>query len=108
MANPFKHFIFKVANMRSEQRFIIYPYAGGDECTLQSDKRFCRLNLRTGKGIINAKNQNHANSISLAMHPIEFVMPDKVLTQIKSYLWNNSGVISNGILHIENKELYSI
>lgn len=103
----FKHFSFKVANMRTEQSFIIYPYSGGDECMLQSDKRFCRLNLRTGGGIINSKNENYANSIKLAMSPLPFTMPENVLIEIKAYLWNNNGVISNGVLSIENKELYS-
>lgn len=105
---PFKQFTFQVANMRKEQEFTIYPYDGGDYCYLQSDKRFARLNLRSGIGIINGKNENYANSIKMQMNPVPFTMPENVLTEIKSYLWNNSGLVKGSVVIIENKELYSI
>lgn len=103
----FKRFDFKVANMRNEQDFVIYPYNGGDIVNLQSDKRFIQLNIRTGEGIINSKNDNYANSIKLAISPLPFKMPENVLTDIKAYLWDNSGIQSTSVLSIENKELYS-
>lgn len=50
-----KHYSFKAGNMNKEQSFILYPYDGGDYIYLQSDKRFARVNLKTGIGIMNKR-----------------------------------------------------
>jgi hypothetical protein len=46
----FKSLNLKVANMRAEQEFTLYPYAGGEIVHLQSDKRWVELNLKSGEG----------------------------------------------------------
>ena len=99
----------KVANMKKEQEFTLYPYSGGDDIYLQSDKRFARVNLRSGKGIIDSKNHNYPNGITLSMSSLPFDLPTDIQTKIQEHLWNNSGVqkLHGGILEIENKELFS-
>ena len=104
-----KDYSFKVANMKKEQEFTLYPYSGGDTILLQSDKRFMRANLRTGAAIINATNRNYANSIHLAMEPLKCQLPDDIKTKIQGFLWHNDGKEGNisGIMFFENKTLFS-
>jgi hypothetical protein len=104
-----RDYTFKAANMKKEQEFTLYPYTGGDYIYLQSDKRFSRVNLRTGAGIINAKNRNYANSIHLQLEPLPFTLPEDIKLKIQGYLWHNEGKEGNisGICFFENKELFS-
>jgi len=61
-------FDMKVEGMKLPQDFIVYPMNAGDtSIRIQSDKRFGRLNLSTGEGIMNKKNVNNASSIHLSM-----------------------------------------
>lgn len=99
----------KVANMKKAQEFTLYPYDGGDNIFLQSDKRFIQANLRTGEGFINKTSQNYANSLSLILNPLPFSLPEDIKLKIQSYLWHNEGRNGNigGVLYFENKELFS-
>lgn len=100
-----KRFFMKVANMRKEQDFILYPYNGDDKICIQSDGRFAIVSLSTGRGIIDSKNHNYPNSITLTRSNISFEMPENILNDIKEYLKINSGIQKEfGILNIENKE----
>ena len=81
----------KVANMRKPQEFLLYPYKGGDEIILQSNKRIIRLNLRTGKAVINQKNRENCGFPDLVMNPFTFEFPKNELTEIKKHLWENEG-----------------
>lgn len=104
-----RDYTMQVANMRKAQDFTLYPYTGGDEILLQSDKRFARVNLRTGEGIIDSKNHNYPNSITLAMSGVKFQLPDDIKTKIQGFLWHNKGKDGNikGVVTFENKELFS-
>lgn len=104
-----RHYTFKVANMRNEQEFILYPYSGGDIINLQSDKRFMQVNLKTGEGIINGSNKNYANSIAMQMNPVKCQLPEDIKTKIQADLWHNDGKEGdiNGIVFYENKQLFS-
>lgn len=95
--------------MRNEQDFILYPYTGGDTILLQSDKRFARINLRTGEGIISAKNEQYANSQKLAFSNLPCTLPETVKTAIQEYLWHNNGKDGNvaGVMSYANKPLFS-
>ena len=103
------YYTLKVANMRKPQSFILYPYKGGEDINLQSDKRFAQVNLKTGEGYINGQNDNYANSMSLILNPVKFQLPEDIKTQIQAYLWHNEGKEGNmgGIMFYENKELFS-
>jgi hypothetical protein len=104
-----KHVKIKVANMRKEQDFILYPYSGGDTIHLQSDGRFAQVNLRTGAGIIDSKNHNYPNSITLALSHLKFELPEPVKTELQAYLWHNDGKEGNikGVMFFENQQLFS-
>lgn len=56
------------AGMRKPQDFIVYPMQdSGERITIQSEHRFGRLDLATGKGILSANKTQYANSIWFAM-----------------------------------------
>lgn len=99
----------KVANMRNEQSFTIYPYDGDDYVLLQSSKRMMRINLRTGEGVINSRNeQNGAYFYHVTMAPLRFKVDDVVLLALKEYFWNNEGKDGGGsVISWANKKLYS-
>ncbi len=107
--NGFSSIVLKLANMRGEQDFTIYPYKGGDTITIQSDKRFARLNLRTGEGVINKKNeQNGAYGHHLVFSAIPCSLPAEALTSLQSFLWHNEGKDGgNAVISWENKELFA-
>lgn len=98
----------KIANLKKEQEFTLYPYTGGDIIYLQSDKRFIRANLKTGEAVINAKNRNYANSVYLQIEPLKCTLPEDVKLKIQAYLWNNEGKDGNinNVVFYENKELF--
>lgn len=102
-------YTLKVANMKKPQEFTLYPYNGGDDIQLQSDKRFIQANLRTGEAYINKFSQNYANSLSLILAPLKFTLPDDIKLKIQSYLWHNEGKQGNigSVLFFDNKELFS-
>ena len=105
-----KHVTLKVANMRKEQSFILYPYSGGDLIFLQSDKRWITANLRTGEGKINDRNKNYPNRYDLIFNALDIKLPDEIKTELQAYLWHNNGEDGNinGVVSFENKELFSI
>lgn len=105
-----KKYVMKVANMRKEQSFTLYPYTGGDEIFLQSDSRWIEANLRSGEAKILASNQNYPNRWSMmAKGHIAFKLPEETLKEIQSFLWHNEGKdgkIGN-VLSWANKPLFS-
>lgn len=53
--------------MRKAQDFIVYPMQdSGTIISIQSDHRFGRLDLETGRGILSANRAQYANSMHLA------------------------------------------
>ena len=107
--NGFSSIVLKLANMRAEQSFTIYPYKGGDEIQIQSGKRIARINLRTGEGAINPKNeQGGAYFHHLAFSAIPCKLPAEALTSLQSLLWHNEGKDGgNAVISWENKELFA-
>lgn len=97
--------------MQKAQEFTLYPYSGGDNIILQSDKRIMKANLRTGNAIINAKNrQGGAYFHHLSLEPLKCQLPEEIKNEIQSYLWHNEGKEGNinGCVQFENKELFSL
>lgn len=107
--NGFLSINLKVANMRNEQNFTIYPYNGGDTINLQSSKRFIILNIRNGEGKINRRNeQNGAYSIHVQMSSISFQLEEEIKIAFQKYFWENEGKQGGGtVIKWEEKELFS-
>jgi hypothetical protein len=100
--------VLKVANMKKEADFVIYPYSGGDTIYLQSDKRWIEANIRTGAAKIIKKGVEYANSWKmLFIGHIDFELPSEAVTSIQNHLWNNSGLQGSTVMKYENKELFS-
>ena len=59
--------------------------------------------------IINGKNKNYANSISMQMDPAPIQLPENIKTEIQGFLWHNEGKAGNiaGVVQFENKSLFS-
>ena len=107
--NGFISITLKLANMRNEQDFTIYPYSGGDLITIQSSKRIARLNIKDGKSSINKKNeQGGAYFVHLQMDCIEFVLNQSIIQVFQKYFWENQGQQGGGnVIKWDNKELFS-
>lgn len=105
-----KSYKMKVANMRNEQDFILYPYDGSDSIILQSDKRICRVNLKTGEGVINAKNVNYPCFAVMQMSRLKMQLPENIKAEIQAFLWHNEGQDGHfkNVMSWENKELFTI
>jgi hypothetical protein len=104
-------FDMKLPNMRKPQDFIVYPIQKGEdweEINIQSDNRFGRLNLLTGKGIMSST-ANYANSMHLALCEVrkqatEFEVTAQDLellkTSIKGTASEKAG--TNGVMFCDN------
>ncbi len=86
-------FDMKVEGMKLPQDFIVYPMNAGDtSIKIQSDKRFGRLNLSTGEGIMNKKNVNNASSIHLSRGDnMTFKLTSSQLSALKNAIKNTGG-----------------
>lgn len=105
-----KNIKLKIGNMRKEEDFILYPYDGGDNIMIQSDKRFCIINLKTGLGKMNKTGCNYPNTMKVIQNPMQCELPKNIKIEIQKYLWENKGMSGDvcGVLKYENKELFSI
>lgn len=86
-------FDMKAEGMRNAQEFTVYPMKAGDTyIIIQSDKRFGRLNLSTGEGIMNKKNVNNASSIHLSMGERQsFKLTSSQLSALKNAVKGTGG-----------------
>ncbi len=86
-------FDMKVEGMKLPQDFIVYPMNAGDtSIKIQSDKRFGRLNLSTGEGVMNKKNVNNASSIHLSRGDnMTFKLTSSQLSSLKNAIKNTGG-----------------
>lgn len=97
----------KVANMKIEQGFTLYPYNGEDSIILQSDKRICRVNLVTGKGVINATNCNYPNFQKLNIKSLAFDIPTEIRKRVLTHLLENDGKdeVTGGVMRASVSKL---
>jgi len=86
-------FDMKVEGMKIPQEFTVYPMNAGDiRIHIQSDKRFGRLNLSTGEGIMNRKNINNAASIHLSRGDnMNFKLTSSQLSALKNAIKATGG-----------------
>lgn len=76
----------KLANMRNEQEFTLYPSVNNDMALLQSDKRIIRVNIVTGIGIINNKNeQNGAYAPHLTFNTLPIKLDDNTCKNLQGH-----------------------
>lgn len=100
--------VLKVANMKKEADFVLYPYDGGEKIYLQSEKRWIEANIKTGAAKIIKKGVEYANSWKMAfIGHIDFELPAEAVASIQNHLWNNSGLQGSTVMKYENKELFS-
>ena len=101
----------KLANMRKIDNFTICPYDGSNELIIQSGKRIAKLDLKTGFGIINRKNeQNGAYNHHLLFDTINFKIDDDIINVFKEYFKKNNGEDGGGKgsgITWENKKLFN-
>jgi len=90
-----KDYSIKMANMNKPQEFTLYPYNGEKTILLQSDKRIARVNLETGKGVMNRSNKNYPSSIDLQLTPIPCELPENIRIEITKFLIENNGKSGN-------------
>jgi hypothetical protein len=106
-------FDMKLPNMRKPQDFIVYPISkkqDWEEILIQSENRFGRLNVLTGKGTM-SKPKNYANSMSLAWDEVrkqatEFEISEADLALLKNQIKGTAGdmVGTNGVMYCDNSE----
>ena len=70
---------YKLASMRKEQEFVVYPYKPGELITVQSEKAIGRFDPVTGQGVLNWRGSGskyfmHLNSF-MGAEPFQF--PDE-------------------------------
>ena len=90
-----RDYSIKMANMTKPQEFTLYPYNGEKTILLQSDKRIARVNLETGKGIMNRSNKGYPSSIDLQLTPIPCELPENIRLEITKFLIENNGKDGN-------------
>jgi len=91
-------FDMKMPNMRKPQDFIVYPMSKNSDWTeihIQSENRFGKLNLLTGKGIMSTP-KGYANSLHLMVCEIrkqatEFEVSAEDLATLKAAIKTTAG-----------------
>lgn len=85
--------------MRKPQDFIVYPMQdSGETITIQSDKRFGRIDLATGNGIVSASRAQYANSIWLAIcmrdkTAVSFELPAEDCQTLRQWIKSTGGLL---------------
>lgn len=105
----FQEFEMKLPGMKKAQEFTIYPYDGGDFVVLQSATRITKVNLRTGEAILSKAHSNgsYFHDLLSIRGATAVTVPSETLVELQKYLWENSGRQSNGVIMIDNQELFS-
>ena len=89
----------KFQGMRKPQDFIVYPMQdSGTEIRIQSEHRFGRMDLETGKGIMSANRAQYANSQWLSYcqatkTSIEFTLEHEELQVLRQWIKSTGGVL---------------
>lgn len=104
----FTNTFLRVGNMRKEQEFIHYPYDGTEFLDLQSDKRWIKLNIKTGHGEVTTKN-GHNTSWDMRHGTIAFQLEKSQLLNIQEMYIQNKGADGNidNVITWKNEEYLS-
>lgn len=70
----------KLGNMRKAAEFVVCPVSNADPDTLyiQSDKRICKFNTKTGKGLL-SNGKGHPGFTALYIGATEITVPQEVI-----------------------------
>ena len=90
--------VWKFPNRRKAESFSVYPEQNG-EVVIQSSKTIAQINLKTGKGILNAKGSNgkyfmHLNELLGAER---YTFKSKLIAMIKSNTPKSGDEIGGGV-----------
>lgn len=95
--------------MNKAQDFIVYPMQdSGEIITIQSDHRFGRLDLATGKGLLSAHRAQYANGVWLAMCVLAgnarpFELPVEEVQTLRQWIKSTGGIeVGNSIVKCDN------
>jgi hypothetical protein len=104
-------FDMKLPNMRKPQDFIVYPISkkqDWEEINIQSENRFGRLNLLTGKGVMSTP-KGYANSMHLMWdearkQAVEFEVTAEDLELLKEKIKGTASAMAgtNGVIYSDN------
>ena len=99
------HIDLKLGNMKKPQSFTVYPRPTNvsgdyDEVTIQSDKRICRFNAKTGKGLLSNGKGGHPgfHMLNSMFKPIEVTIPQDVLKELVENVPQKGDHIGGGII----------
>jgi len=99
------HVTAKLGNMRKEARFIVYPRptnVGDDykDITIQSDKRICRFNPETRKGLLSSGKGGHPGFHTLhpALGAMEVEIPQTLIDEILAHQPKKGDEVAPGLL----------
>ena len=90
--------------MRKPQDFIVYPMQdSGETIAIQSEHRFGRLDLATGRGILSANRQQYANGLWLSLcmargTAVGFELATEELQTLRQWIKSSGGVEVGGVV----------
>jgi len=94
--------------MRKPQDFIVYPMQdSGEVVTIQSDHRFGKLDLATGRGVLSANRAQYANSIWLSLciatkNAIQIQVCAEDLQTLRGWIKSTGGLLVGGCVQSDN------
>lgn len=96
------------AGMRKPQSFIVYPMdKSGEIISVQSDKRFGRIDLATGAGLLSANRAQYANSIWLSLceahgTAVKIQLAIEDLQTLRGWIRKSGGLLVGGCVVSDN------
>ena len=92
----------KFAGMRKPQDFIVYPMQDStEEILIQSDHRFGRVDLATGRAVLSANRAQYANGMFLTLCMMNgtataFVLAVEDVQTLRQWIKSSGGVLVGG------------
>jgi hypothetical protein len=80
----FVNITIQLGNMKKPQDFTLYPVThGAKTVSIQSHQRWATIDLETGKGRINKRGHQYANSWSMIHNPLDIQLTEQQLEELK-------------------------
>ena len=100
--------------MRKPQDFIVYPMQdSGEIIRIQSDHRFGRLDLATGKGVLSANRKQYANGMFLAWceangQAVALELAPEDLQTLRGWIKSSAGLLVGGCVKCDNTGAFAL